>query len=295
MTLWGPMRTALFVPGNRLDRVDKAANAGADAVIIDLEDAVPIAHKAETRGPVREKVLQYRDRQLIVRVNGLTTGFVEADLDEVAVEGLRCIMFPKVEEARDVQEINRLLSNIEKKRGMTSGAFTIIPLIESARAVQNIFPILSAKIEPQRVFTVAFGAADYTLDMGIDMTKDGRELDYARSRIAVSCRAAGVEPPLDSPFLIDLKDIEALKVDARRARQLGFQGKLCIHPNQVGPCNEVFSPTAEEIQLSERVIQAFAEAESKGSSAIQLDGKFIDYPVVERSRRLLKLAAAIQS
>jgi citrate lyase subunit beta/citryl-CoA lyase len=295
MTLWGPMRTALFVPGNRSDRADKAINAGADAVIIDLEDAVPISHKAETRAPVREKVLQYPDKQLIVRVNGLGTGFVEADLDEVAVEGLRCIMFPKVEEPKDVQKIHALLSNIEKKRGMTPGAFKIIPLIESAKAVQNIFQILSERIEPQRIVTVAFGAADYTLDMGIEMSKDGRELDYPRSRIAVSCRAAGVEPPLDTPFLIDLKDLDALKTDARRGRQLGFQGKLCIHPNQVQPCNEIFSPTAEEIQLSQRVIQAFEEAESKGSGAIQLDGKFIDYPVVERSRRVLKMAVAIQS
>jgi citrate lyase subunit beta/citryl-CoA lyase len=295
MTLSGPMRSALFVPGNRPDRVDKAVNTKADAVIIDLEDAVPMAHKAETRAKVREKVLQYRDKQIIVRVNGLGTEFVEADLDEVAVEGLRCMMFPKVEEPWNVHEINRLLLNIEKKRGMAPGAVMIIPLIESAKAVQNIFRILSEEAEPQRIFTVAFGAADYTLDMGIEMSKDTRELDYPRSRIAVSCRAAGVAPPLDTPFLIDLKDIEALKADAARGRQMGFQGKLCIHPNQVGPCNEVFSPTEEEIHFSERVIQAFEEAESEGSGAIQLDGKFIDYPVVERSRRVLKMAAAIQS
>jgi citrate lyase subunit beta/citryl-CoA lyase len=288
------MRTALFVPGNRPDRVDKAVHAKADAVIIDLEDAVPMAHKVETRAKVREKVLQYLDKQIIVRVNGLTTGFVEGDLDEVAVEGLRCIMFPKVEESRNVREINRLLSDIEKKRGMAPGAVTIIPLIESAKAVQNIFRILSEKVEPQRIVTVAFGAADYTLDMGMEMSKDAKELDYPRSRIAVSCRAAGVAPPLDTPFLIDLKDAEALKADARRGRQLGFQGKLCIHPNQVGPCNEVFSPTEDEIHFSERVIQAFEEAESKGSGAIQLEGKFIDYPIVERSRRVLKIAAAIQ-
>jgi citrate lyase subunit beta/citryl-CoA lyase len=223
----------------------------------------------------------------------LGTEFVEGDLDEVAVEGLRCIMFPKVEESRDVQEINGLLSKIEKKRGMAPGAVTIIPLIESAKAVQNIFRILSEKVEPQRVVTVAFGAADYTLDMGMEMSREGRELDYPRSRIAVASRAAEVAPPLDTPFLMDLKDIEALKADARRGRQLGFQGKLCIHPNQVEPCNEIFSPTEEEIHFSERAIQAFEEAESRGSAAIQLDGKFIDYPVVERARRVLKMAAAI--
>ena len=287
---FGPIRTALFVPGNRPDRVDKAVNAGADAVIIDLEDAVALREKAETRPIVREKVVAHRDKRMIVRVNGLDSGFLQEDLAEVIVEGLVCIIVPKVDNKDHIREIHGLLLDVEKDKGMEPGTIAIIPLIESARAVENIFQIVSETTDPARLFTVAFGAADYTLDMGIEITKEGPELFYARSRIPIACRAARIEPPLDTPYMVDLKDIDALKADARRAKQLGFQGKLCIHPNQIKPCHEVFSPTKEEITYAERVIRAFDKAEAEGVAALLLDGKFIDYPVVEKARRIISLA-----
>ena len=291
----GPIRTALFVPGTRPDRVDKALNSGADMIIIDLEDAVPLARKVEAREKVREKVLEHDGRKTIVRVNAIGSGFCQGDLDEVIVNKLGCIMLPKVESPEQIREIGHRISLLEQERGMSPGAVSIIPLIESARGVQNIFHILSEKTEPARVLTAAFGAADYSLDLGIEMTKEGLELIYPRSRISVACRAANVEPPLDTPFMIDLKDMEGLKADAMRAKQLGFQGKLCIHPNQIGPCHAIFSPTQEEIIHAEKVVQAFEEAEASGVGAILLDGKFIDYPVVERARRTLKLAGQMET
>jgi citrate lyase subunit beta/citryl-CoA lyase len=291
----GVIRTALFVPGNRPDRVDKAVNLTADAIIIDLEDAVPLARKEETRATVREKLAQHRDRKLIVRLNGLTSGFLQGDLDEVVVDGLGCLVVPKVESPADIVEINGLLLDTENRKGIEPGTVSIIPQIESAKGVQNIFQIVSQRSDPLRIFTVAFGAADYTLDLGIEMTNEGVELNYARSRLPVACRAAGVEPPLDTPYMIDLRDIKALRADAQRAKQMGFQGKLCIHPRQIEPCNAIFSPTQDEIDFSRRVVQAFEEAEAKGLGAIQLEGKFIDYPIVERSRRIVRLAALIDS
>lgn len=291
----GPIRTALFVPGNRPDRVDKAVSSGADAVIIDLEDAVPPPQKQESRGKVREKITAFRDREILVRVNAIGSEFLSGDLDEIVVDGLDCIIVPKVEKPEDVREIDGYLGEAERRNDLETGAISVIPLIESARAVQNVFEILSEKMESRRLFTAAFGAADYTLDMGIEMTREAGELHYPRSRIAVACRAAEVDPPLDTPFMIDVKDVKALKTDAERARQLGFQGKLCIHPIQIEPCHAVFSPTAEEIEQAERVIQAFEDAEARGIGAIQLDGKFIDPPIVERSRRIVKLAAVIGS
>jgi citrate lyase subunit beta/citryl-CoA lyase len=126
--------------------------------------------------------------------------------------------------------------------------------------------------------------------MGIHITKSGEELSYARARIAIACRAAKVDPPLDTPFMIDLQDLEALEADAQRAKQLGFQGKLCIHPNQIEICNRIFSLTTQEIAFAEKVIKAFTQAEASGEAAIQVDGKLIDYPMVEQARRILKAA-----
>jgi citrate lyase subunit beta/citryl-CoA lyase len=271
--------------------VDKAVGAGSDSVVIDLEDAVPLADKEKTRPKVRAKILEHAGKKLIVRINSLDSGFFEGDLNALIEKELRCIMVPKVTGPAQVQEINRRLLEVEKKKGMETGAVLMVLLIESARAVQNAFQILSEKIDPPRIVTAAFGAADYTLDLGIELTKEGRELFYPRSRIAVACRAAGVEPPLDSPFMIDIGDIEGLKADANRAKELGFQGKLCIHPSQVQPCQDIFTPTAEEAEYAKRVTQAFEKAEARGVSALQLDGRFIDYAVVERARRVLRSVA----
>jgi citrate lyase subunit beta/citryl-CoA lyase len=228
-------------------------------------------------------------------VNAIGSGFCQGDLDEVMVKELGCIVLPKVGSPEQIREINHRLLRLEGEKGMDPGTVTIIPLIESARAVQSIFPILSEKTDPARVLTAAFGAADYSLDLGMEITKQGSELVYPRSRIAVACRAAEIEPPLDTPFMIDLKDTEGLKADAMRAKQLGFQGKLCIHPNQIQACHAIFSPTKEEIQYAEKVVQAFEEAEASGVAAIQLDGKFIDYPVVERARRTLEIAEMMET
>jgi len=291
----GPLRTALFVPGNRPDRVDKAVKTNADAVIIDLEDAVVLTEKEASRSKVRDKILEHAERKIIVRVNSLDSPFFQGDLTEVITGNLACLMVPKVESAAHVREINENLLKVEKEKGIVQGSVSIIPLIESAEAVQNIFQIATEKTEPSRIYCVAFGSADYTLDMGIEITREGAELSYPRSRIAVASRAARIEPPLDTPFMMDLKDMEALKVDAGRAKQLGFQGKLCIHPNQIEPCHAIFSPTKEEILYAEKVVRVFEEAEKEGSAAILLDGKFIDYPVVERARRILKAAKPIGS
>lgn len=287
------VRTALFVPGNRPDRVDKAVDTAADVVIIDLEDAVPYSQKNETRPAVREKILKYHQRPVFVRVNALNTEFFQDDLNAVLVKELACIMVPKVDAADQIQEINRRLLKVEENKGVRPGSVAIVPLIESALAVENVFQIVTQRTDPERLFTVAFGAADFALDMGFEITKTGEELCYPRARIAVACRAAGVAPPLDTPFMIDLKDFEALEADIKRARRYGFQGKLCIHPNQIDMCNRLFSPSKAEIQYARKVIQAFDAAEAGGSAAIQVEGKFIDYPVVERCRRILKISKLI--
>ncbi|MGW8303274.1 MAG: HpcH/HpaI aldolase/citrate lyase family protein [Desulfobacterales bacterium] len=289
----GPIRSALFVPGNRPDRVDKAIATVADRVIIDLEDAVAVSQKEETRAPVHDKVVAHKDRGVLVRVNGMETDFIMGDLEAIVVNALGGLVLPKAENRNQVGKIHQLLVDFEKKQGLAAGKTAVILLVESALGVQNIFQITSAAAELNREFLIALGAADYALDMGIEITKDGRELIYPRSRIALACRAAGMASPIDTPFMIDLKDMDALKDDAARAKQLGFQGKLCIHPNQIEPVHGIFTPTAEEISFARRVVEVFEAEEARGSAAILVDGKFVDYPVVERSRRILQLAAII--
>jgi citrate lyase subunit beta/citryl-CoA lyase len=199
---------------------------------------------------------------MLVRINALGSPFIEGDLEETIVEGVNGIILPKVEKADDIHDINKLLLEVEKKRSLPEGSIHLFPLIESAAAVQHVYDIVSAKTKPERIYTVAFGAADYTLDMGTEMTMEGTELFYPRSRISIACRAAGISPPIDTPFMIDLRNTEALISDAKRARELGFQGKLVIHPQQVEPCNRIFSPTPEEIAKAEKIVQAFEEAEA---------------------------------
>lgn len=287
------LRTALFVPGNRPERIEKALNTDADVVIVDLEDAVPLSEKEKTRSKVCEKVPQFAGRMALVRVNALYSPFIQGDLEEVIIRGIKGIMLPKVEAPDDIHDINKLLLNVERKRSLPEGYFHLFPLIESASGVQRIHDIVSVKTIPQRIYTVAFGAADYTLDMGIELTLEGSELFYARSRISVACRAAGIAPPIDTPFMIDFNDIEALINDAIRAKKLGFQGKLVIHPKQIEPCNRIFSPSPEEIAKAEKIVQAFEAAEAAGIGAIQLNGRLIDKPIVQHARDILAIAAEI--
>lgn len=284
------IRTALFVPGNRPDRIDKAVDTAADVIIIDLEDAVPHALKKETRSEVRKKIIQHKNRKLFVRVNALDSGYIRGDLDETALKELSGLIVPKVETAEHIQEIHGLLLEVEQKKGIQPGRLKIVPLIETALGIENAFQIVSERTEPERLLTAAFGAADFALDMGIEITKSGEELSYSRARLAVACRAAKIDPPLDTPFTIDLKDLHALEEDAQRARQLGFQGKLCVHPNQIEICNRIFSPTGEEIAFAKKVVEAFSQAEADGLAAIRVEDKLIDYPMAEHAKRILKVA-----
>lgn len=288
-----PLRTALFAPGNKPERVEKAIGLNADAVIIDLEDAVPISEKEKARPLVRAMLDKTIGKRLYVRVNSLITAFCNDDLEVVVCKNLTGIMLPKVESHEDILEIDRLLTDLEKRAGLSVGSLEVMSICESAKGLEEIYHIVSVKLNHQRDLVVAFGAADYTLDLGINLTKEGKELDYPRTRIPVACRAAGIMPPLDTPWMQDIKDIDGLIADAKKAKAYGFQGKIVIHPNQIQPCHDVFTPTDEEIAYAKKIIATFEEAEREGKAAIQLAGKFIDYAVVNRSRTICELAKVI--
>ncbi len=290
-----PLRSLLFAPGNRPRMLQKVGQCGADAVILDLEDAVPISEKEVTRQAVRDAVGAIDTCPVYVRVNPLvaTAGFSqpigEADLAAVVRAGLAGIILPKVESPADLRRADTLLQELEVQHGLAPGSVDAIPIIETALAVQRAYDIAASGA---RVKRLAFGAGDFTRDIGVAWSRREIESQYARSALVVASRAAGLEPPLDTVW-VDLRDPRGLTRSARTAKQLGFQGKMAIHPSQVEPINTVFSPSAAEIAFATRVVDAFTQAEADGLASIQLDGQFIDYPIVESAQRVLAMAAAL--
>jgi citrate lyase subunit beta / citryl-CoA lyase len=286
-----PLRSFLFAPGNHARRVEKALSLEADAVILDLEDAVAIAEKRATRALAAGVFGRPRTGLLYVRVNAVDTEFCYGDLVAVVQRGLDGIILPKVESAAGAATIDWLLAQLERERGLPVGDIDLVPIIETARGVQQIEAILAAGT---RVRRVAFGAGDFTLDVNMTWSRGESELAHARSVIVTASRASGIDAPLDTVW-VDLSDKEGLEASARSALGYGFQGKMCIHPEQIAIVNRVFTPSDAEVAFAERVAAAFVKAEAEGSAAIQMDGKFIDYPIVYRAQRVLQKVAAIHA
>jgi citrate lyase subunit beta/citryl-CoA lyase len=286
-----PLRSLLFAPGNHARRVQKALSLEADAVILDLEDAVATAEKPATRAMVAAALERPRRGLFYVRVNAVDTEFCYGDLVAVVQPGLDGIILPKVESPSGVTTIDWLLAQLERDRRLPLGDIDLIPIIETARGVQQIDAILAAGT---RVRCIAFGAGDFTLDVNMTWSRSETELAHARAVVVTAARAAGIDAPLDTVW-VDLTDPEGLEASARTALGYGFQGKMCIHPDQIAVVNRVFTPGDTEVAFSNRVTAAFAKAEAEGSAAIQLDGKFIDYPIVYRAQRVLQKVAAIRA
>ncbi len=289
------VRSLLFAPGNEPRKLARVGSFGADGVILDLEDSVPPAGKIAARANVTAAARDVSGAgRVYVRVNPTTakTGFsADHGADDIAAvvsPGVDGLLVPKVESADEVAEIEALISSAERDRGMTEGGLEVVPLIESATGLWNAYEI--ARASP-RVRMLLFGAADFTRDLGIDWSRDETEVAYARSRLVVISRAAGIEPPLDSPW-VRLSDDDGLAHSISEARRLGFQGKLCIHPRQVPIVNRGFCSVApDDVAHARRVVEAFADAESRGSASIVVDDQFVDYPMVEKARRTLELHA----
>lgn len=284
-----PFRSMLFAPANDAKKVAKVLGSEADAVILDLEDAVPVSEKESARLSIFAALAQPRSTKCYVRVNSLGSGFLEADLRKVVYRDLDGIMLPKSETAQDIRQVESMLAQLERKRSIPEGSIDLLPLVESAKGVYAAYEIAKAG---RRVKRLAFGGIDFTLDINTGWTKEGTEILYARSHLVVASRAAEIDPPIDTVY-IDVKDLEGLAADCRKSRQLGFQGRLVIHPQQVAVVHEAFSPTGQEVSFARKVVEAFAEAEARGIAAISVDGKMIDYPVVARAKKVLSIAEAI--
>ena len=277
-------RTFLFAPGNHPRRVEKAFSLDADAVILDLEDACPIAEKVATRSVAVTACQRQRKCLGYVRINATSTEYAYGDIVAVVQKGVDGIILPKLETVDEIRAVDWVIRNLEQEQGLPVGAIDIIPIIETGKGMINIRSITAADT---RVKRIAFGAGDFTLDMNMEWSRVETELLSYRSECVLASRAADIEPPIDTVW-VDLKDREGFVNSTRHVKTLGFQGKMCIHPDQVSLANEIFTPSAAEVEWSRKVVHAFDEAENSGSASIQLEGKFIDYPIVYRARRVLE-------
>jgi citrate lyase subunit beta / citryl-CoA lyase len=285
------LRSLLFIPGNRMKMIDKAKSLDPDAVVFDLEDAVPLAEKSTARQMIRDAIDSgdFRRFRIFVRVNPATTDLLPADLHAVVSSSLTGIVLPKVESREEVERVHRMLREREQRAGAGDGGVRILPIIETVRGVLSLPEIAGAS---DRLVGLSFGAEDFATDLGVERSREGIESQYPRVQIALWSRLTGVTA-VDTVFS-DVNDDEGLERETRLVRQLGFRGKYVIHPRQIEPVNRLFTPSEEEVEYARRVVAAYEGAEARGEASVALDGKMIDIPVVGRARDLLLLAEAIE-
>lgn len=282
-------RSLLFLPGNNPNMLINAGYLGSDAVIFDLEDAVSPAEKDAARILVRN-TMRYMELscEKIVRINSVDTAFWKADLDMIMPMRPQLILLPKVNSPKDIEEVDGYMTEVEQRLGYERNTVGLMPLIETAMGVENSYSIATSSSRVQALF---LGAEDLTADLQCKRTKEGREIEYARTRLVVAARAAGIDV-YDTPFT-DVNDDEGIFTDASLAKSLGFTGKASISPRHVEVINSVFSPTMAEIDYAYDVIEAIETAKKQGKGAISLNGKMIDAPIVARAERTIAMAKAL--
>ena len=266
-------RTYLFVPGNRPERFAKALGSGADAIVLDLEDAVALSAKGEARDAVARWSAQAGDAdraRIVVRINDAQASTFGDDLQLLCDARIESVMLPKAESAAQVQAVRAALPQAR-----------VLPLIESASGVANVQQVAGA----EGVVRLVFGTLDYALDLDLDITDGPDGLAHAASVLAIASRVAGLSAPV-AGVTPQLDDEQRLLVDLAWSRRHGFGAKLCIHPRQVAPIHAALTPSAEAVDLARRVLAA--EAASPG--AARLDGRMIDRPVVLQAERTLRRA-----
>ena len=286
-------RTLLFAPGSRPELLSKAQMGDADAMIFDLEDSVPLNAKDEARQNIADALAAGLKKPMFLRISNPRAGDFMADLKVLADAGsltnVAGIVLPKADDANDVQAVAKALQAIEAKHAIAEGSLSILPLIETCLGLRNGFDI--AKASP-RVIGMALASAeqgDFMVDLGGRWTPRSLALAYPRSKLVVDARAAGVQWLVDGVFM-NLKEIDKLREECLIARELGFVGKMAIHPTQVDVMHTVFSPSEEEVTYARGLLAAFREGEARGVGAVKYEGMMVDYANVRLAERTLSLA-----
>lgn len=287
------MRSVFYVPGNNDKMIAKAPTTPADIITLDLEDSVPPAEKPKARDIVREslKLAGSGGSTVYVRINNWETLMTNDDLEAIVHEGLSGVCLAKTGGPDHVQRLEWKLEELERRRGLPVGKIAIQLLIETAKGVINAYP---SAISSKRVNSLIFGAVDYTKDMRVKLTSEGVEQFHARSHTAVAARAAGCIA-IDCPF-VDFKNLEAFEKSTREGRQMGYEGRMLIHPTQIEPSNRIYSPGPEDVEWAKGVVKVFEEEGiAKGMAAVSYKGKMVDTPVYDNARTILATLAEIEA
>lgn len=288
-----PMRSVLFVPGHRETWPEKALAAGADGVILDLEDSVPISMKDRARQVVVASIRSLasasrRVSGIYVRLNALETGMAGDDIEQVAIKGLDGFILPKTYDERDIIRFDALVSHYERRNGLNLGSLELIPALETAQAYAACERLIPASPRVATLFAGTAKDADVSRSIGFEFTAGGLETLYLRSRAVLATRAAGCEFPLVGIWQ-DLNDLDGARRFAEQNRELGFRGQVVIHPSHVAIANEIFMPSAQDVAFYAGMIDAFELAEAQGIAAIRYEGHHIDYAHVKTAKAVLAL------
>lgn len=290
------VRSSLFVPGHKPEWVAKAQAAGADELILDLEDAVPDEHKTAARPLVKDSVqaLHRAGQYCSVRINGYATGRTLDDLEGIICPELRAVMLPKVEQVDDLLELDALLTHLERRHGVAEGSVRTTLLLEMAAGMRNAYDIARAGRRVHQVVLAAGPGGDAARSVGYQWTNGGEETLFMRSKAVMDARAAGIPYPMTSSWW-DIRDLEGLRADAERNRRLGMRGMCVMHPSHVPIVNEIFSPQPAEIAHARGVLAAMEAAEAEGRAAVIYEGDMVDYAMVATANELIALTESLDS
>ncbi|MFW0793528.1 CoA ester lyase [Gordonia sp. CPCC 205515] len=291
-----PYRSMLFVPGHKPSWADKGIASGADAVILDLEDSVPIADKDEARVTVAATIDRLHHDEIRadvwVRPNSKSSGIQAQDLETVVRPGLAGLFLPKVFDAEEIIRIDAVVTHLEEVRGLEPGTVGLIVSYETAVSMAHCEEIAAASPRVSSLLGATGPSADVGRELGFEFTPRGLETLYLRSRIVLAARAAGLHHPVAGVWQ-DIKDLDGMRKFCLDNRQLGYRGMVCIHPSHIAISNEVFTPEPELVDRYRRMIDAFREAEAAGSAAVDFEGQHIDIAHVKTAEGVIALADAV--
>jgi citrate lyase subunit beta/citryl-CoA lyase len=287
MVLTKAVRSMLYIPGNNPGMIQSCSYFGADSVLLDIEDAVAISEKDAARNLVAHALatLDFGDVYMTVRINGADTPFFEKDLETIIPSRPDAVRLPKTQQAKDVMHIDEIITKLEKTNNIEPGTIAIHAMLETAKGIINAVEIANAS---PRVKALTLGGQDLAADIGVQRTKKGTEILYARSAVVMAAKSAAIQV-FDTVYT-DINDSEGLLDESRFIVSLGFTGKAAIHPSQIPVIHEAFRPSETEVRKALRVVYAAREADQKGIGVYTVDGKMVDGPVVRQFEKVVELA-----